>query len=240
MNKTIVITGASSGIGAACVKQAAYNNLDIFAIARSEDKLLKLQTQYDNVEIIVADLSRPDDWQLITETIKRPVDYLLHNAACLDDPQPFEDLELEDFQRNIKVNVEPLLFLTQKLLPQLKKSSSNARILSVSTGAAKRALLGLSQYCVSKAAALMATEMLRVELEKFDILANNYFPGVVDTSMQKTLRSSTDDVFSHASEFGKLKEQGLLNFPNDVALDIMSIFLESQDSDFIDKDWIKN
>jgi benzil reductase ((S)-benzoin forming) len=202
-NNTIVITGASSGIGEACVVHAAKQNLNIIAIARSEGKLLKLQSQYENVEIIVADLANPSDWRKIADRISLPIDFLLHNAACLDDPQSFESLELDDFQRNIKVNVEPILFLTQQLLPQLKASSEKSRILSVSTGAAKRALLGLSHYCVSKAAALMATEILKVELENHDILANNYFPGVVDTSMQRTLRSSTDDVFSHATEFGK-------------------------------------
>jgi NAD(P)-dependent dehydrogenase (short-subunit alcohol dehydrogenase family) len=239
MNKTIVITGASSGIGAACVKQAANYNLNIIAIARSEDKLLNLQSKYKNVEIIIADLSSPNDWQKIADSIKSPIDYLLHNAACLDTPQSFENLQLEDFQRNIKVNVEPILFLTQKLLPQLKAGNSKARMLSVSTGAAKHALLGLSHYCVSKAAALMATEMLKVELGKHDVLANNYFPGSVDTSMQKTLRSSTDDVFAHATEFGKLKDQGLLNKPEEVAKHILEIFIKSSDADFVNNEWLK-
>ena len=75
MNKSILITGASTGIGAACVVQAANRDLNIIAVARSEDKLLKLQTQYNNVEIITADLSKPNDWQRISDYIKTPIDF---------------------------------------------------------------------------------------------------------------------------------------------------------------------
>jgi hypothetical protein len=56
--------------------------------------------------------------------------------------------------------------------------------------------------------------------------------------MQNTLRNSTDEVFSHASEFNKLKQQGLLNSADDVAKHILEIFLRTSDVDFSDKEWL--
>ena len=237
MKKTILITGASSGIGAACVKQAASKNLNIIATARSKNTLQQLQKQYANVQIIVADIATDTGRNMIADAIKTPVDFLLHNAAILDSPQGLAEISLSDFRNHIVTNVEPIIFLTQKLISHLTSTTNSARILSVSSGAAKQAIAGIGNYCISKAAALMANEVLKVELQKYAVLVNDYFPGVVDTNMQKTLRTAKPSTFPYASEFNNLKQQGRLSEPLNVATHILDIFTNSNDIEFSQTEW---
>lgn len=235
MNKTILITGASSGIGAACVAQASQLNLNIIATARNQNKLQLLSDSYKNIQIVGADIATEAGRQHISESIQQPIDFLLHNAAILDQPQKFTDLTLKDFRNNLQTNTEPLFFLTQKLIT---KFNTHSRILSLSSGAAKQAIAGLGNYCVSKAAALMASQILKVELAKYDILVNDYFPGVVDTPMQKTLRSSTTEIFPYCDEFIKMKSDKQLNHPADVAKHILDIFTNTTDDEFSQHEWV--
>ena len=238
MTKTILITGASSGIGAACVQQASNLNLHVIATARSKSKLQLLEQQFKNVQIIVADIATETGRNLIEQSITQPIDYLLHNAAILDSPQSLAELKVSDFRNNIVTNVEPILFLTQKLIPHFKAAAQTARILSVSSGAAKYAIAGMGNYCVSKAAALMANQVLKTEMPIHGVIVNDYFPGVVDTNMQKTLRSSDNSVFPHSDDFKELKNNGKLANPLNVAQSILNIFTNTDDQAFAQSEWL--
>lgn len=238
MNKTILITGASSGIGAACVQVASQVNLNVIATARSHSKLLQLEKNHADVQIIVADIATETGRNIIDQSIKQPIDYLLHSAAILDKPQSLCELSVADFRNNIVTNVEPLLFLTQKLIPKFKAAAQTGRILSISSGAAKYAIAGLGHYCVSKAAALMANQILKLEMPKHGVIVNDYFPGAVDTPMQKTLRSSSQDIFPYSDGFKSLKKDNKLSQPCEVATHILSVFLQTDDEQFAKNDWI--
>lgn len=238
MTKTILITGASSGIGEACVQQAVNLHLNVIATARSKSKLQLLQRQFTNIQIIVADIATTTGQNIIEQSIKQPLDYLLHNAAILDAPQELLDLTVSDFRNNILTNVEPILFLTQKLIPHFKAANQTGRILSMSSGAAKHAIAGLGNYCVSKAAALMANQVLKLEMPKHGVMVNDYFPGVVDTGMQKTLRKSNNDIFPYSDDFKSLKAEGHLSTPLQVAADIMSVFTQTDDKSFANNEWL--
>lgn len=238
MIKTILITGASSGIGAACVQEASRLNLNVIATARSKSKLELLERQFKNVQIIVADIATETGRNIIVDSINQPIDFLLHNAAILDQPQEFSDISLSDFRNNIVTNVEPILFLTQKLIPYFKAANQTGRILSVSSGAAKYAIAGMANYCVSKSAALMANQVLKAEMPKNGVVVNDYFPGVVDTGMQKTLRSSNNDVFPHSDDFKELKKMGKLANPSQVAQSILNIFTQTDDETFAQSEWL--
>jgi len=238
MTKTILITGASSGIGAACVKEASRLNLNVIATARSKSKLELLERQFKNIQIIVADIATETGRNIVVDLVNQPINFLLHNAAILDPPQEFSDITLSDFRNNIVTNVEPIIFLTQKLIPYFKAADQTGRILSVSSGAAKYAIAGMANYCVSKAAALMANQVLKSEMPKHGVIVNDYFPGVVDTGMQKTLRSSDNSVFPHADDFKELKETGKLANPLNVAESIINIFTNTDDQSFAQSEWL--
>lgn len=237
MRKTILITGASSGIGAACVRQALENNLTIIATARNHEKLHTLQKLSPSVQIIAADISSEFGRKKICESIKQPIDFLLHNAARLDLPEKFQEVKLADFQSCIATNVEPIIFLTKGLLSNLKQAHDKARILSISSGAAKQIIAGIGNYCVSKAAGLMANQMLKVELESSGILVNDYFPGHVNTDMQRKLRSSDDCTFPKTSEFKAIQTSGNLSSPSDIAKHLLEIFTVETNEMFTNSLW---
>lgn len=237
MSKTILITGASSGIGSACVAIAENNNLNIIATARNKQRMQKLQNTHPKIQIITADISTQAGRDKIANAILKPLDFILHNAAMLDRPQCFNDMDLMHFRQNIATNVEPLIFLTKNVLTHLKEAKENARILSVSSRAAQIAFAGIGSYCISKAAALMANEILKVELKKHQILVNHYFPGVVDTKMQRTLRSTNNEVFPHSSDFKSLKSENKLHKTHHVAEHILDIFINTSDNMFSKHEW---
>jgi benzil reductase ((S)-benzoin forming) len=237
MRKTILITGASSGIGAACVKQALVKNLTIIATARDQEKLQTLKNLSSSIQTIPADISTDSGRKTICDAINQPIDFLLHNAARLDVPEKFQDIKLTDFQSCIATNAEPIIFLTKGLLNNLKQAHEKARILSMSSGAAKQIIAGIGHYCISKAAGLMANQMLKVELESSDILVNDYFPGHVNTDMQSKLRSSDDSTFPKTSEFMAIKNSGNLASPSDIAKHLLEIFTEESNQRFINNHW---
>lgn len=237
MTKTLLITGASSGIGLACASKAADQSLKVFATARSQNKLLKLQSRYPTITIIIADIATKEGRTKIVNAIDQPINYLLHNAALLIPPEPFMQLQLNEFQQHMATNVEPILFLTQELLMTQKLMNNASRIMHVSTGAAQQAIKGMGHYCVSKSAALMASQMLKAELNECGILVNDYFPGVVDTAMQKTLRNAQDEVFPYSSTFNDYKKNNQLAKPDDIATHIVDIFHSTNDITFSEKPW---
>ena len=233
MNKTILITGASRGIGAACVRYAEKMGLGVIATARSKDKLDVLQEQYPTIQIVVADISTAKGRETIASRIKHPLDFLLHNAAVLYPPKKLIEVDAAEFTQTITTNVEPIIFLTQQLLPQLKQAQNKARILTLTSRAANNAYAGIGSYCISKAAALMATNILKAELKPLAILINSYSPGVVDTAMQKKLRSSTDEIFPYSSDFKKLKTDNKLITPEQVAEHIITALTSFSETEFM-------
>lgn len=235
--KTILITGAGSGIGRACVYRASQSGFEIYATSRTPEKLEQLKTEIPDITIIPADISSESGRLHIVNSINTEINYVIHNAAWLQDPCGFEELELNDFRKSLLTNVEPLIFLTQNLIPYLSKEKKQTRILCISSGAAKTAIQGITNYCISKAAALMAAECLKAELTQYNILVNNYFPGVVDTDMQKTLRSADSSVFPYAPEFRKLYQNQQLASTEKIANDILNILLKTNDDSFLSKTW---
>ncbi len=235
MNKTILITGASRGIGAACVSYAHQLGLGVIATARSMNKLDALQEQYPTIQTIVADISTDKGREIIANQINQQLDFLLHNAAVLYPPKKLIEIDSLEFSQNISTNVEPLIFLTQQLLPQLQQAQNKARILTMTSRAAENAYAGIGSYCIAKSASLMATNILKVELESLGILINNYSPGVVDTTMQKTLRSSSNEIFPYTSDFKRLKTDNLLATPEKVAKHILNTFISLNHNDFTQK-----
>ncbi len=231
-NKTILITGGSRGIGAACVAIAQQCGLSVIATARSGEKLDALQKLHPTIQIIGADISTHKGRKTIADKVNQPLDFLLHNAAVLYPPKKLIEVDSFEFNQSISTNVEPLLFLTQALLPQLTQAHNKARILTMTSRAANNAYAGIGSYCVSKAAALMITNILKAELKPLGILINNYSPGVVDTAMQKTLRSSTDEIFPYSSDFKRLKTDNQLATATQVAQHIINNFMTLSETGF--------
>lgn len=232
----IVITGAGSGIGRALAVHAAKANCQVLGIGRRHKPLLETQAYLPAaIEIVAADITLDADRnKIINKLAARPVTFLVHNAAILDPVAKLADITAQDWLKHQDINVNAALFLTQALLPHF---ASNARILSISSGAAHSAYPGWTAYCTSKAALAMLTACLDIELKDRGIRAGSAAPGVVDTPMQDHVRTSDPEAFPNLQRFIDLKNNQDLTAPAETARFLWWLLSESEADAFAQTDW---
>ena len=183
MPKTIVVVGASRGIGFEMVKQFAEAGHSVFALSRDLSKMNDAFKEYETVHPIAFDLSHEvsEQVKVLSEKIGA-IDILINNAGYLVN-KPFETISHEDFQLSYQINVIGVMETVQGFLPQLK---SDAHILNISSmggfqGSMKFA--GLSAYSTSKAALCSFTELFSEEYKETNLSMNCLCLGAVQTEM---------------------------------------------------------
>ncbi len=182
--KTALITGASSGIGAAFAKELATRQTNLILVARSEDKLEKLaqdlQSQDNNlkIEVLVQDLTAPQATQSVFTTIQEKglaVDLLINNAG-FGDYGPFHEGELARQVEMIQLNITALVELTYLFLPPMQKRGTGG-IINVSSIAGFQPLPYLSVYAATKAFVLSFSEALWAENKHTGVSVLALCPG---------------------------------------------------------------
>ncbi|EJK46403.1 hypothetical protein THAOC_34926 [Thalassiosira oceanica] len=226
-----IVTGGGSGIGAALVTRlaTAEPNLMVVAIGRTNSKLDAMRLSMPEEErrrilTVQADISTAEGVASIVSSIPAsPIKYLVHNAGLLGPISPLADIDRTTWDAIVATNLSAPLFLTQALLPQLKQcvdmDAKKARVLHISSGAAKSAYCGWGPYCISKSGLNMMYRCLALELSRENILVGSLRPGVVDTDMQLPIRefAGPEDTFPMKSKFISLHKDGKLESPKNVA-----------------------
>jgi short-subunit dehydrogenase len=236
MIKTIIVTGASSGIGRALAIQLASLQHNVIAVARNTEALEQLQKLYpSNIQIVTADITNKDD-QLKIKNVLRPEDigiYLIHNAGVAT-PRLFADISEEEWDQHYLVNLKAPTFLTKLLLPHLQ---NGGRVLSISSGLAHAPMSAMSAYGVSKSALYMLKEYCNVELKDQKIAFASAMPGVVDTPIQERLRSYDIAHFPAVGVFQGFYQRGELLQPSTAAKFLSWLLLEVDNEKFTKEDW---
>ncbi|ESP93734.1 SDR family oxidoreductase [Pseudoalteromonas luteoviolacea] len=186
VNKVIVITGGTSGIGRQIVEQLHTKN-KIVVIARKSDRLEQLTRGYKNVVCFAADLSDPCSYMSLSQRIQAQfpkIDVLINNAAIQNEPL-FTDpnFEYEQIVREINVNFTAVCSLSYLLIPALNASNTPAVILNINSGLSFVAKKSASVYCASKAAINLFSQSLSYQLEQTNIKVLQAFIPLVDTPM---------------------------------------------------------
>jgi NAD(P)-dependent dehydrogenase (short-subunit alcohol dehydrogenase family) len=189
--QTILITGASRGLGAATARTAVQMGANVVLMARSPGELeavaQEIQAEGGQSLPLVGDVSKVSDCQrVVAETIRRfgQLDALVNNAGMLHPIAPIADAEPGDWERNWAVNLLGPVMLTQAALTHLRQR--NGRVVNVSSGAAIHVIKGWAAYCAAKAALNHFTRALAEEEPSVTAIA--FRPGVVDTAMQTLIR----------------------------------------------------
>jgi uncharacterized protein len=185
--ETVLITGASSGIGRELARLFAADGAGLVLVARSEDKLRELAgelgAQYGaEVQVVPADLRRPASPGEIVETLAQrhiDVDVLVNNAG-FGAHGPVADLGAERQMEMIDVNVAALTRLTALLLPRMVERRRGA-ILNVASTAAFQPGPNQAVYCATKAYVLSFTEALAEEVRGSGVRVTCLAPGATDT-----------------------------------------------------------
>jgi NADP-dependent 3-hydroxy acid dehydrogenase YdfG len=188
MPRRAVITGASSGIGAATARALRAAGWDIVGVARRADKLAALAEE-TGADVVVADLTQQADVDALRDHLAAtgPVHALVNNAGGAYGLDTVEEAPVEDWTRMFDVNVIATKRVTSALLPLLRESISDpdspgcADILTVTSIAARVPYEGGAGYNAAKAAAAMLVQVLRLELAGEPIRVVEVAPGLVMT-----------------------------------------------------------
>ncbi len=190
---SVIVTGASRGLGRAIALELARMGAAVTLNARSQDALARVREEIEamggRAEILAGDVSQPDVAErLIAAAVLAfgRLDAVINNAAILDPLARIADSDPFEWRRNLQINVVGPYLITQAALPHLRRAPQG-RVINVSSGAAVRATAGWSAYCTSKAALNMFTAVLAKE--EPEVVALAVRPGVVDTAMQAELRT---------------------------------------------------
>ena len=186
---TVLITGASSGIGEAlahCFAQAHYN---VVLVARSEDKLKSLADllahKYGvSATVHAADLARPGapaDLQARLQRQKHSIDVLVNCAGVLEQGV-FADMEPGSHQGMIDLNISALTGMLSAFVPSMVKQGQG-RVLNVASIAAFQPIPMLATYAATKAYVLSLSESLAEELRDTGVTVTTLCPGITATNM---------------------------------------------------------
>ena len=185
--KIILISGATSGIGYCLLKELHLQN-EIIVIGRDINKLKQIEKTYQNIKTYQADLSSLSEVQTVCNTILKDystLDILINNAAVQYQANFLDkDFKVENINKEINTNFTSVCILIHKLLPLLKKSTSPS-ILNVNSGLAIVPKKSAAVYSATKAAIDSLSKTLRNQFEHTNILVQQIFFELVDTSMSK-------------------------------------------------------
>jgi len=183
MNKTIIITGTSRGIGFELAQLFANNNYTVLALSRNTTTLQNLKLL--NIKTFGVDLSVESDIDVVIDYIKQQkleIHGLIHNAGKLVN-KPFLELSQDDFKETYQVNIFSVALLTQKVIPFLVKKSHVVTISSMGGIQGSLKFPGLAAYSSSKGAVITLSELLAEEYKEQQIAFNVLALGAVQTEM---------------------------------------------------------
>ncbi|KAH8407815.1 hypothetical protein KR215_002296, partial [Drosophila sulfurigaster] len=234
-DKVIIVTGASSGIGAATAVHLASLGGQLVIVGRN---VMKLKETADNILAVggsaalqlEADMNKEADVeQIVPATIKHfgKLDVLVNNAGIIE-LGSIETTSLEQYDRIMNTNVRAVYQLTILATPELIKTKGN--IVNVSSVCGLRSFPGVLAYNVSKSAVDQFTRCVALELASKGVRVNCVNPGVIITELQK--RGGLDDD-AYAKFLERSKETHALGRPGEVGEVAAAIaFLASDDASF--------
>ncbi|NRB04084.1 MAG: SDR family oxidoreductase [Rhodobacteraceae bacterium] len=191
--KTVVITGASRGIGEAAAYEFANAGARVVLVARSGDLIEKIAADIgENALALTCDVASYDE---VENTLIKAsaafggVDVLIGNAGAIEPIARMDEADPDAWGQVIDVNLKGVFYGMRAVLPQMVANGSGT-IITISSGAAHNAIEAWSHYCASKAGAAMLTDCVHKEFGDQGIRAMGLSPGTVATQMQKEIKAS--------------------------------------------------
>lgn len=186
--KTILITGASSGIGEACAHIFAKNKCRVIITARRADKLSAvkslLEKEYQaEVLSLVFDVRNRSEVENAIQSIPenwKNIDVLINNAGLSLGLDPLQNGNVDDWETMIDTNVKGLLYVS-KVVSNIMIKNGAGHIINIGSIAGKESYLNGNVYCSTKAAVDSLTKSMRIDLLPHGIKVTGIHPGAVET-----------------------------------------------------------
>ena len=235
--KVALITGASSGIGAATAIHFGELGAKLALTGRSHENLVqtsqaaKLAGCQDEPLLIVADLSKEEDTvKVITETVAHfnRLDILVNSAGILLS-NSVQNMDLPGYDRLMNINVRSVFHLTSLATPHL--ITSKGSVVNVSSVTGLRSFPNVNTYCVSKSAVDQMTRCTALELASNGVRVNAVNPGVIKTDVHLRAGMSEERYSEFLKHCADTHALGRYGQPKEVATTIA--FLASDAASFI-------
>ena len=188
MNKTVLITGATSGIGLACARKFVENGDRLILTGRNEQRLNEIRKELTEKGADVLTLAfdvrdrekaanyiqeLPTDWQVI--------DVLVNNAGLALGLEPEYEGNPDDWETMIDTNIKGLLTMTRLIVPGMVERN-RGHIINIGSVAGDAAYAGGNVYCATKAAVKALSDGLRIDVADTEVRVTNLKPGLVETN----------------------------------------------------------
>ncbi|KAK7073421.1 hypothetical protein SK128_001244 [Halocaridina rubra] len=238
MDRVVLVTGASSGIGRGCAVSLAREGCFVAITGRNAEALEETKKQCNNagaaldkILCIVADLCKDEDCERIISTTRSHfgnLDILVNNAGILIDGG-IETITMEDYDKQMHINTRQVFLITKLALPHILERKGN--IVNVSSITGLRAFPGIIAYTMSKAAVDQLTRSVALEVADRGVRVNAVNPGVIVTKI-RTRAGVSDEAYKKFLEYSKTTHaMGRVGEVEEVAEAV--VFLASENASFI-------
>jgi len=221
--RLIILVGFSKGLGKAIfeqlLKSLTPNEVELLAVGRNT----MIQPKHRAVTYLEADLLNDNCWESLSKYIPTNVSKLdvIINASVIEPIGIVGSLNEVQLDNAVNVNYTSPMKLINQLVCYQQKQNFFLNIFNITSGASNKAIDGWSLYCSTKAALKMFLDVSfsesqgKMELTHID-------PGVIDTDMQRTIRSKSEKEMKNVQQFRELNKSNQLKTPHEAARDVLT------------------
>jgi len=194
---SVLVTGASRGIGKTIATHLAASGWDVIAGVRTEADGARLRAEDSRLTPVMLDVTDENHIAALDQSLPQRLDAVVNNAGVVVGG-PMETVPLGELRRQLDINVIGQIAVTQAVLPRLR--ASHGRVVFISSLNGKIAVPLFGSYCASKFAIEAAADSLRIELKPWGIHVSVVEPAQTDTDMWRTADATVDDTVAAMTE----------------------------------------
>lgn len=237
-DKSVVVTGASSGMGRAITELFVKEGANVIAVDVNDKNFAELEEALKNESGKVITLkgdvsSQEDDEKAIDLAVKEfgRLDILVNNAGIMDDFSPVGEVENDRLERIFNINVYGPIYLMRKAVQVFLEQKDGGNIINVASVGGLSTVAG-AIYCASKSALLSLTRNTAFMYSKDNIRVNSIAPGSIATNISSSMGNVNSEGYQKlAPNFSQMPEAGT---SEDIAK--AALFLASDDSKYVNGD----
>ena len=227
MNKNIIVTGASGGIGNSIVKRFNDSGANILASGTKSEKLEELKSKFNKIKILKFDISQNEKIEEFIEKASSELggnlDCIVNNAGITQDNLSIR-MGLDEWKKVIDINLTSTFLLCKFAIKKMLKNKSG-KIINITSVVGHTGNLGQANYTASKAGIVAMSKTLAIEYAKKNININCISPGFIKTAMTEKIDDKFKDIILSKIPSARLGE------PEDIANAVL--FLASEQSNYI-------